>query len=364
MMGAALPDTTTWPAQDTERVDACPVCSETAAQLLHDGLRDIAFAAAPGAWRLMACARCGCARLDPRPTPQTIGRAYSTYYTHETPAATAPRGVAGLAARLRKILANGYRNQLYGSRLRPSVGPLGAVAGWVLPAARDRVAREAPALLDARPARRGESRLLDVGAGGGRLLNLARSAGWVAMGVELDDAASAVARAQGLEIVASRIEDVPAALDASFDRIVLSHVIEHVYDPAAMLRHCRRLLKPDGVLWLETPNLDSLGHARFGIDWRGLEPPRHLVLFGRGGIDRLLADAGFSRIEHLAPRDMAPLLFEVSARIRAGRLLGTNRQADLDAATRASVARDAQAASRQMQREPARAEYITVQARP
>ena len=352
-----------WPIQDTELVEACPACGHACSHVLHAGLRDLAFASAPGAWTLVQCDGCGCAFLERRPTPQTIGRAYATYYTHEGSAASQPEAPSA-GARVRRILANGYRNRLYGSRLRPSLGLVGTLAGWALPAARARVAREAPGLLGARPAEPGVSRLLDVGSGSGRLLKLARSAGWVAMGVEPDAAACAVARESGLEIIAAQLDEVPASFDAQFDRIVLSHVIEHVHDPAAMLRHCRRLLRPDGVLWLETPNLDSLGHAQFGADWRGLEPPRHLVLFRRAELKRLLAAAGFSRIDDADPRDVTALLFEVSARIREGRLNGETTQCALTDTQRAEVAELAREARARLRSEPGRAEYITLQARP
>jgi 2-polyprenyl-3-methyl-5-hydroxy-6-metoxy-1,4-benzoquinol methylase len=54
------------------------------------------------------------------------------------------------------------------------------------------------------------------------------------------------------------------AFDAgSFDMVTMSHVIEHVHDPAAVLRECRRILAPDGVLLLATPNARSWGHAVF-----------------------------------------------------------------------------------------------------
>jgi 2-polyprenyl-3-methyl-5-hydroxy-6-metoxy-1,4-benzoquinol methylase len=64
-----------------------------------------------------------------------------------------------------------------------------------------------------------------------------------------------------------------------FDAITLSHVIEGVHDQVATLKSCWRLLKPGGYLWIETPNIYSYGHSRYGGNWRGLEPQRHLALF-------------------------------------------------------------------------------------
>ncbi len=357
---AAAPE---WPLQDTEAVDNCPVCASPRRHVLHAELRDIVFETAPGGWTLVACEACSCAYLSRRPTRDTLGRAYSTYYTHEGSRSSTSQAALGRIGKLRKTLANGQRNRIYGSRLRPSLDILGTLAARLLPSARERVEREAPGLLGVRPARPGQSRLLDIGSGSGRLLSLARSAGWAAVGVEPDPTAAAVARSNGNEILASDVHELPATLNGSFERIVLSHVIEHVYDPVALLRQCRRLLQPAGTLWLETPNLDSLGHEIFGADWRGLEPPRHLVLFRRGVMSAMLESAQFARVVYSEPRDVAPILFEISARIREGRRNGTHVLSALSSDQREEVVQAARRAQRRLRLEPERAEYITLEAR-
>ena len=45
-------------------------------------------------------------------------------------------------------------------------------------------------------------------------------------------------------------------------------------------------------LWIATPNLEALGHRRFGADWLGLDPPRHLVLFTHDSLDGLIRQIG------------------------------------------------------------------------
>jgi hypothetical protein len=64
------------------------------------------------------------------------------------------------------------------------------------------------------------------------------------------------------------------------------------------------MLRPGGLLYIETPNIGSSGHARFGRNWRGLEPPRHLVLFSWASLERLLQQQGFrirKRLYKLGP---------------------------------------------------------------
>jgi SAM-dependent methyltransferase len=65
-------------------------------------------------------------------------------------------------------------------------------------------------------------------------------------------------------------------------------------EPLQLLENFYRMLRPGGVLWLETPNLASDGHRRYGRHWLGLDPPRHLVLFTSETLRRALLDTGFS----------------------------------------------------------------------
>ena len=60
-----------------------------------------------------------------------------------------------------------------------------------------------------------------------------------------------------------------------FDFITLRHVIEHVFDPVALINSCYALLNDSGILWIETPNGKSAGYDIYKSSWRGLEPPRH-----------------------------------------------------------------------------------------
>jgi len=102
-----------------------------------------------------------------------------------------------------------------------------------------------------------------------------------------------------------------------YRHITLSHVIEHVHDPLKLLRQCFELLAPGGRLWLQTPNLRSLGHAVFGPAWRGLEPPRHLVLFDRATLMAALAGAGFRETEFRAHPCVTLYMWQQSRQIAA-----------------------------------------------
>ena len=265
-------------------------------------------------WLHRQCQACGAAVLTPRPLPAALGRAYRTYYTHRTPQAD-PRTAAERASLSWRIL-DGYLRTEYGYG---AAGDLGR-AGWLVAriargprATADRFVRNLP-----RPGGRGRARVLDIGCGNGEFLLRMRERGWDVWGVEPDPVAAEAARAVGIDVLASELPAEPIA-GAPFDAITLSHVIEHVSDPVDLLARCRANLRPGGVVWVLTPNLDSPGRAAYGPAWVSWDAPRHLVLFTRASLVRALEEAGFAQ-----PRTCLPLvnarnwIYPVSEGIRAG----------------------------------------------
>lgn len=277
-----------WPADGLERVPDCPVCGSGSRRLLHAGLSDRIFFVAPGRWAMWQCTQCRSAWLDPRPDEATIGIAYGRYYTHDDAERPQPRTAF---QRLRAALGNGYRNHRYGTHLAPS-SKLGRWLAALVPPFRWPV-DVAYRYLPPRPAGK-TMRVLDVGCGNGAWLEMAREAGWQAAGVEPDSVSREQAHGRGFD-VRERIADWLGE-PGSFDYVTMSHVIEHVHDPLALLRDSLGLLRPGGGLYVDTPNLDALGHETYGPFWRGLEPPRHLVLFNRDSLAAAVSGSGFRDI--------------------------------------------------------------------
>ena len=79
----------------------------------------------------------------------------------------------------------------------------------------------------------------------------------------------------------------------SFDLIRMGHVIEHVRDPIATLRRARELLRPGGILFGETPNIDCWDFRLFGRYWGALHFPRHIALFSPETIRAACEQTGF-----------------------------------------------------------------------
>jgi 2-polyprenyl-3-methyl-5-hydroxy-6-metoxy-1,4-benzoquinol methylase len=302
-----------WPAGGLEEVKECPVCRGDRRTSVHRDLTDGVFFCAPGLWNMYRCDRCGTCYLDPRPTASTIHLAYEKYFTHEQAGDPAQDAALTGMRRLRRSLANGYRNWRYGTEARPA-SRLGIWVALLLPRLRhaaDAGMRFVPRAAEGR-------RLLDVGAGNGAFLLQARSAGWEVLGVEPDPAAVEAARRAGLDVRIGGIECLSGAR-LSVDVITMNHVIEHVHDPRTVLREAFDLLRPGGTVFIETPNAASLGHERFGRHWRGLEPPRHLVLFNWSSLERLLTDVGFRHIRRIRRSGVYSTLAAKSRAIEQGR---------------------------------------------
>jgi SAM-dependent methyltransferase len=255
-------------------VEPRPVCllCGSPGRLEHAGLQDRLFGA-PGEWAMHRCEnrRCGLCWLNPMPVAEDISVAYEGYYTH----AAADENEAPAGGRWKQWLRRLHR-----------------VAMDLTSTTTAR--REALALyLDGVPT----GRVLDVGAGEGReLLNL-KKMGWKVEGQDVDPHAGAHSLNDSeIRVYSAPLEELHLP-ERRYDAIVMTHVIEHVHDPLALLRECLRLLAPGGQLVAVTPNSHSLGHRLFGVHWRALEPPRHLYLYSVGNLPRLAQQAGYSRAE-------------------------------------------------------------------
>lgn len=337
-----------WPRDGLDHAGRCPVCGCRERQVELSGLRDRVFGVAPGQWTLYRCAACSTTYLDPRPDPATIGLAYRDYYTHSV---AQPHGLREWA---RKAIGNSCRNYFFATRLRPA-----APLGWLM----TRIFREAGTRIrfEDRTLEHGPERpsnVLDVGCGNGDFLTIARSLGWNGYGVEIDPAASSVVRGLGFEIIAAQLPDVDARYSGFFDVVTVGHVIEHVHDPVDLMRHCLRVLRPGGYVWVETPNIDSVGYALYQDCWQDLDPPRHLAIFSPSSLRTCMEGGGFERVQFLRPRDVMASTFLGSARIKSGGIASSST-ARLPKRERYQLAQNVEHARQTVARDPERADYMT-----
>jgi ubiquinone/menaquinone biosynthesis C-methylase UbiE len=244
-----------------ERLEACDAC----------GGRDL-----EGLDPVARCLTCGFVFDNPRPTPEAIFRFYES---------------AGKYDHWLDELAG--REQMWRARLRL-------------------VERIQPG-----------GRLLDVGAGIGQFLAMARGRFEVA-GTEVSSEAIAVAREMyDIELHHGTIEDRDVYPAGSFDAVSMIHVLEHVHSPRRTLETCHRLLRPGGHLFVAVPNdsaamLYKVHHRgwatlarmltgeltderydlaprfpRIDLETAGPDAEIHLSHFHRASLEGLLGRAGF-----------------------------------------------------------------------
>lgn len=98
-------------------------------------------------------------------------------------------------------------------------------------------------------------RLLEIGPGQGLFLWCAQHSGAEAMGIEPSRAFFEILQADNLPCIFGSLEQYNSARLGHFDFIVMSHVLEHFYDPNVALGQAREFLNDDGLLILEVPNI-------------------------------------------------------------------------------------------------------------
>jgi len=77
-----------------------------------------------------------------------------------------------------------------------------------------------------------------------------------------------------------------------YDLIILRHVLEHTHHPIDLIRFLGARLKPEGVLYIDVPNLDA-GCARiFGDRWKGYYVPRHIFHYTKASLHHIITAAG------------------------------------------------------------------------
>ena len=148
----------------------------------------------------------------------------------------------------------------------------------------------------------GRGRLLEVGSHAGILLNRIRADGWQVVGLEpFRPLANFARKKHGLEVIDGILPN-PALPSGHFDAVIMLHVIEHMPDPAENIRELRRVLKPGGVLVVETPRFNSLSFKILGRHERSIQNcPGHIYFFTEQSLRRTFEGNGFKvfRVERV-----------------------------------------------------------------
>jgi 2-polyprenyl-3-methyl-5-hydroxy-6-metoxy-1,4-benzoquinol methylase len=141
-----------------------------------------------------------------------------------------------------------------------------------------------------------QGRILDIGAGTGDFLAVAKGDGWQTVGVEPSDKARTIA----LQKEVSFVENTLGLESHSFDVITMWHVLEHVPNLDNQLKELKRLLKPSGTLIVAVPNFKSFDAKHYGVFWAAYDVPIHFWHFSKKAI-KMLFEKEDMKVEKVLP---------------------------------------------------------------
>jgi 2-polyprenyl-3-methyl-5-hydroxy-6-metoxy-1,4-benzoquinol methylase len=142
----------------------------------------------------------------------------------------------------------------------------------------------------------GKGRILDIGTAGGSFLGVAKHHGWDVQGCEPSKwLAEWGSSHYGINVHPGTVFDMKLD-DAMFDVVTLWDVLEHTPDPSAVLKECRRILKPGGLLIVNYPDIGSSIARIMGRKWVFLLSV-HLYYFTNETIRKILENTGFDIVK-------------------------------------------------------------------
>ena len=241
-------------------------------------------------WSLFRCLNIKCNLIWQSPTliEDELFRLYQSYYTHKLPKHLSKTGNLrrGYTALKERLVASelGYKMENYNPK---NLSILRSAFKSIFRRKWNEILFEYM-FVD----RSFGERVLEIGFGNGEVLDKLSAQGWDVYGIEFDEVA--------VDNACNRFVNVECATIATttyksidFDCVLMSHVIEHLYDPIKNLRLCFDVLKSGGKLIIVTPNSSSLGHTLFGRHWLHLDQPRHLQIFNVLNLQSMAEKAGF-----------------------------------------------------------------------
>lgn len=234
---------------------ACDCGSSTKAVRLFE-TRDHNFQSTKESAWVMRCPSCGSLFPAVFPSDDTLGQAYSAYYT-------VPKKRQGMRKVLRALIDS-------------------TRAGHIV--------RNTP---------KTAKTVLDYGCGSGEYLNLLAEQGYQAQlfGTDITQP-----QAGGAEVFKWLSLEEYDHNGLQYDWITLSHVVEHLPVATQVLSRLRACCISHGCVWLSTPNADSVLISCFGGHARDVDFPRHRQIYSRNALAQILSACGFDSTFLPSPR--------------------------------------------------------------
>ena len=227
----------------------CPVCNSSDHRLVFNA-KDLRLKTCKDIFCVVSCANCGFLFLNPRPVKEEAINFYPPDFNREGPTL------------MRRAL---------GACLMPIEN----------------------SMIRMLKKHKKSGKLLDIGCGSGRFMQVMGKHGFDVWGCELnaDSKAFAPKTLDGRILYGDLVEcSFPAK---SFDLITMFQSLEHMNNLEEVLKEVKRILKDDGIVYIYVPNMKFFEFRLFGPYYYNLEVPRHLYFFTRDSINKLLRTHGF-----------------------------------------------------------------------
>ncbi|MFH1868752.1 MAG: class I SAM-dependent methyltransferase [Candidatus Omnitrophota bacterium] len=241
----------------------CPLCGSHQSSL-EATVRDYEYRASGDIFKYNKCENCQLVYLDPRPVFEDLMYAYPAGYEQHS---------SGMS---------GYSLKRFTQYLR---------ARFML---RPRMRRIMGYFQNKK-----NLKVLDIGCGNGQALLAIRELRKDSElhGVDHSDSQSSYLKERGIIFHEGAFESLDFE-ESSYDIIILMHVIEHFINPLSVMEKVRRLLKEDGLIYLETHTSGCIEQRLCGPYWIGYDAPRHITVFNDASLRRLLSLTGYSLIRY------------------------------------------------------------------
>jgi 2-polyprenyl-3-methyl-5-hydroxy-6-metoxy-1,4-benzoquinol methylase len=238
-------------------------------------------------FNLVKCKDCGLVYLNPRPTIDEIGRYYPDkeyfleskrcVYAYDHQQAYDAKGKGGnLRLSAQRLFAERFFDES-----KFSSGLKEKLRDFIIAHRFGRLKKTFS-----------KGKILDVGCGDASFLGCLRDLGWQVQGTEVSEVAAQKAKDNDINVFIGDLLDAKYD-NESFDVIRLWSVLEHLHEPAKYLKEIYRILKKEGALIIQVPNINSLAFKLLRKNWCALDVPRHLYHFDKAHLKKMVEQAGF-----------------------------------------------------------------------
>lgn len=151
-------------------------------------------------------------------------------------------------------------------------------------------------LLDKLEPFRKTNKILDVGCGIGYFLEEAKKRGWDVYGTELSSQSAKICIEKGIKVETGHL-NANVFEKGMFDVITSFEVIEHINYPIAELKNFNSILRAGGLVYVTTPNFNSLLRYRLKSAYNIITYPEHLSYYTDKTLNKVFSFTGFKKVK-------------------------------------------------------------------